>query len=275
VEIDRDAPKLLKVSFGEGRLGLGLSDAPGSGGGVVVSEVAAGSAAALAGVLVGSWCLSLNALDVSDLDCRELSRQIGSSARPLHMTLALPRSAHDGAGAHDGGEGAHDGASAHNGGGAGAHDGAIEPCLDDEVLGEVHTCRLGAFDLLGEMRTASLLAKAVANRADALPAHAALHAATLAGARALGLESEIGSIEVGKAADLIAIDLSPDGHQPALRPLYQPASQLVYAAGREHVSHVWVAGQALMQARDLLPGAFSDLNSRVDLWQNRLVAEFD
>lgn len=130
-------------------------------------------------------------------------------------------------------------------------------------------------DLLGEMRTASLLAKAVANRADALPAHAALHAATLAGARALGLESEIGSIEVGKAADLIAIDLSPDGHQPALRPLYQPASQLVYAAGREHVSHVWVAGQALMQARDLLPGAFSDLNSRVDLWQNRLVAEFD
>ena len=99
-------------------------------------------------------------------------------------------------------------------------------------------------------------------------------AATLAGARALGLESEIGSIEVGKAADLIAIDLSPDGYQPALRPLYQPASQLVYAAGREHVSHVWVAGQALMQARDLLPGAFSDLNFRVDLWQNRLVAEF-
>ena len=157
LEIDRDAPRLLEVSFGEGRLGLGLSDAPGSGGGVVVSEVAAGSAAALAGVLVGSWCLSLNALDVSDLDCRELSRQIGSSARPLHMTLALPRSAHDGAGAHDGGEGAHYGASAHNGGGAGAHDGAIEPCLDGEVLGEVHTGRLGAFDLLGEMQCHAMI----------------------------------------------------------------------------------------------------------------------
>ena len=128
-------------------------------------------------------------------------------------------------------------------------------------------------DLLSEMRTASLLAKAVANRAEAMPAHVALHAATLAGARALGLESEIGSIETGKAADLIAIDLSQDGVQPALRPLYQPASQLVYAAGREHVSHVWVAGRALLQAGRLLPAAFGDLNSRVDLWQNRLVAE--
>lgn len=122
-------------------------------------------------------------------------------------------------------------------------------------------------DVFQEMRTAALLAKAVAGDAEAMPAHAALHAATLGGARALGLDGVTGSIVEGKAADLAAVRLHG---APELVPCYEPASQLVYAAGREQVTHVWVAGQ--LQVRDgmLENRAFSGLESRADLWQNAL-----
>ena len=121
-------------------------------------------------------------------------------------------------------------------------------------------------DLLQEMRTAALLAKAVARDAQALPAHAALRAATLAGAQALGLGQLTGSIEAGKAADLTAVRLSG----PALSPCYDPVSHLVYAAGREHVSHVWVAGELRMSEGELHSEGFADLDTRWRLWQNAL-----
>src|SRR4029077_8201729 len=98
-------------------------------------------------------------------------------------------------------------------------------------------------DMLEETRLTALLAKAVAGDAEAMPAHAALRAATLGGALALGLEARIGSIVAGKAADLAGIRLAG----PELSPCYDPVSQLVYAAGREHVSDVWVAGKRLLQ----------------------------
>src|SRR5699024_2116222 len=69
-------------------------------------------------------------------------------------------------------------------------------------------------DLLGEMRTAALIGKLADHDASAVSADAVLHMATLGGARALGLDSEIGSIEVGKAADFCAIDLSTPETQP-------------------------------------------------------------
>jgi len=121
-------------------------------------------------------------------------------------------------------------------------------------------------DLLQEMRSAALLAKAVAQDAEALPAHAALRAATLAGAAALGLGELIGSIEPGKAADLVAVDLSA----AELAPCYDPVSQLVYAAGREHVSDVWINGEARLRDGALLPEAFSGLDTRWQMWQNAL-----
>jgi 5-methylthioadenosine/S-adenosylhomocysteine deaminase len=121
-------------------------------------------------------------------------------------------------------------------------------------------------DLFQELRGAALLAKAVANDAQALPAHAALHAATLAGAQALGLEALTGSIVPGKAADLVAVDMSA----PELAPCYDPVSHLVYAVGRENVSHVWVGGNELVRERNLLGAAFSGLDTRRDLWQNLL-----
>jgi 5-methylthioadenosine/S-adenosylhomocysteine deaminase len=126
-------------------------------------------------------------------------------------------------------------------------------------------------DLFQEMRTAALLAKAVSGDAQALPAHAALRAATLAGARALGLDARVGSISPGKLADLVAVDLSA----PELSPCFDPVSHLVYAAGREHVSHVWVDGKMLLGEGKLLNEAFSALDTRWELWQNALKGRAD
>ena len=97
-------------------------------------------------------------------------------------------------------------------------------------------------DMLGEMRTAALLGKGVAGDPSALPAATVLQMATLNGARALGLERETGSLLAGKAADITAIDLG----QPTTQPVYDPVDQIVYAAGREQVSDVWVAGRRLV-----------------------------
>ncbi len=124
-------------------------------------------------------------------------------------------------------------------------------------------------DLFQEMRTAALLAKAVGEDAQAMPAHQALAAATLNGARALGLDAAIGSLAPGKFADLCAVAF--DG--PELAPCYDPVSHLVYSAGREHVSHVWVAGEPRVLERKLVGFENRNLNNRALLWQNKLAAE--
>ena len=98
-------------------------------------------------------------------------------------------------------------------------------------------------DLLGEMRTAALLAKAVAGNAEALSATQALEMATLAGARALGLDGEIGSLRPGKSADIVSLDLSPSNTQP----VYDAVSQVAYACKSSQVSDVWVRGKRLLQ----------------------------
>jgi len=121
-------------------------------------------------------------------------------------------------------------------------------------------------DLLGEMRLAALLAKGSTGDASALPAHAALRMATLNGAIALGLGDETGSISVGKAADLCAVHLGNLENQPC----YDPVSHLVHVAGRECVSHVWVAGKCCVEHKTLLANGQNDLESAIALWQNRL-----
>jgi 5-methylthioadenosine/S-adenosylhomocysteine deaminase len=124
-------------------------------------------------------------------------------------------------------------------------------------------------DLLEEMRMAALLAKAVADDAQALPAHQALTAATLGGARALGLEALVGSLVPGKFADLCAIAFG----EPELAPCYDPVSHLVYSAGRAQVSHVWVAGEIRLEQGKLVGFDNRSLNNRVLLWQNKLATE--
>ena len=103
-------------------------------------------------------------------------------------------------------------------------------------------------DMLGEMRTAALLAKGISGDPTALPAAQALEMATLNGARALGLDGQTGSLVVGKSADMIAVDLQ----QVNTQPVFDPVSHLVYAASREQITHSWVEGRALMQNRRLL-----------------------
>jgi 5-methylthioadenosine/S-adenosylhomocysteine deaminase len=123
-------------------------------------------------------------------------------------------------------------------------------------------------DMFQEMRTAALLAKAVAHDAQAMPAHAALEAATLGGARALGIADKVGTIAVGKAADLAALAL----RGPELAPCYDVVSHLVYAAGREHVTHVWIDGRLQLRDGELQANAFARLDTRVAFWQNALGA---
>lgn len=121
-------------------------------------------------------------------------------------------------------------------------------------------------DILEEMRLAALLAKGASGRANAVSAHRALRMATLSGAAALGLDKEIGSIACGKAADLCAIAVNDVG----LSPCYDAASLLVYSAGREHVSDVWVGGQIRVSSGSLLDTDAIELISLAALWQNQI-----
>ncbi len=120
--------------------------------------------------------------------------------------------------------------------------------------------------MLAEMRTAALLAKGVSSDASALPAHAALRMATLNGAAALGLDSEIGSLEPGKAADLVAVDLSQLETQPA----HHPISQVVYAAGRHQVTDVWINGHRVLKGRQLMTLDEQQILRDSRVWAERL-----
>lgn len=121
-------------------------------------------------------------------------------------------------------------------------------------------------DMLGEMRTAALLAKGIAQDATAVSAHTALRMATLNGARALGLEDRIGSIKPGKSADLIAIDLA----SCATQPVYDPISHLVYATGRNQVTDVWVNGKQLVADRRLTTLDEAAILRRAYGWRDKI-----
>ncbi|MHB1138761.1 MAG: amidohydrolase family protein, partial [Microthrixaceae bacterium] len=98
-------------------------------------------------------------------------------------------------------------------------------------------------DLFGAMRLAALVHKGVSGDATVLPARRIVRAATIGGARALGLDHDLGSLEVGKRADVVAVDLSGLHTQPA----HDPCSALVYAAGRGDVRHVWIDGDQVVR----------------------------
>ena len=121
-------------------------------------------------------------------------------------------------------------------------------------------------DLWAEMRLAALLAKGASGDATAVPAWQALEMATLGGAQALGLADRIGSIEPGKRADLTAVDLDA----LELSPCYDPVSHLVYAAGREHVSHVWVDGVPRVTNGELTQLDPEAIAAKARAWQRKL-----
>jgi len=123
-------------------------------------------------------------------------------------------------------------------------------------------------DMFGETRTAALLAKAVAGDASALDAATAFRAATLGGAKALGLDHLVGSIEPGKQADLACIDLA----QVETQPLHHVVSQLVYATGRQQVTDVWIAGKPKLRERALVDMDAAALVANARQWQARIAA---
>lgn len=124
-------------------------------------------------------------------------------------------------------------------------------------------------DLFGELRTVALLGKGVAGDAAVLPAANVLRMATLGGARALGLAHETGSLEVGKAADIVAVDFS----QLETEPVYNPISQLVYATSRHQVTDVWVAGRRLLAERQLTTLDSVELLQRARQWRQKIAAK--
>jgi 5-methylthioadenosine/S-adenosylhomocysteine deaminase len=123
-------------------------------------------------------------------------------------------------------------------------------------------------DMFHEIRHAALLAKAATLNAEALDAHGVLGAATLGGAKALGQEAHIGSLLPGKAADLCAVRLD----EWTMQPCYDPASHLVYAAGREQVTHTWVAGKLVMNGGIPTQIDVSELLDIAGLWHTRLTS---
>jgi 5-methylthioadenosine/S-adenosylhomocysteine deaminase len=129
-------------------------------------------------------------------------------------------------------------------------------------------------DLFAEMRLAALLAKGQSGDATAISAHEALRMATINGAKALGLDDKIGSIEIGKLADLTAVKMS----DIAMQPCFDVASHLVYVAGREQVSHVWVNGDLKYHKPNGSDAVYSniepqELSDIINKWQDK-VAHF-
>lgn len=129
-------------------------------------------------------------------------------------------------------------------------------------------------DLFAEMRLAALLAKGSSYDATVISAYQVLEMATINGAKALGLDEQIGSIEIGKLADLTAVKLSDINMQPC----FDPVSHLVYVAGREQVSHVWVNGDLKYYKPNSSEGVYNHVEPQelldiVARWQNKL-AEF-
>ncbi|QWF15255.1 TRZ/ATZ family hydrolase [Lysobacter capsici] len=123
-------------------------------------------------------------------------------------------------------------------------------------------------DMFGETRTAAILAKAVADDASALDAFASLRAATLGGAKALGFDAKVGSIEIGKQADLVCVDLG----QIETQPVHHVVSQLIYATGRHQVGDVWIAGRAKLRERRLIDMDTAALIANARQWRERIAA---
>jgi len=121
-------------------------------------------------------------------------------------------------------------------------------------------------DIFTEMRLAALLAKGTGGDATALPAHAVLEMATVRAARALGLEDRVGTLSPGKCADMTAVNLGALD----LAPCYDPLSHLVYAAGREHVSHVWVNGELVVENGRLTRLDTRELAAKAAYWKDRI-----
>lgn len=120
-------------------------------------------------------------------------------------------------------------------------------------------------DLLSEARLAGLLAKGTQQDPGLFPAHRLIYMATLGGASAIGLQEQIGSLKIGKRADLCAIALD----SPATLPVFDPASQIIHCAGRDQVTHVWVDGRCVVKKKHLTEISHGEIYAKAKTWENR------
>jgi 5-methylthioadenosine/S-adenosylhomocysteine deaminase len=102
--------------------------------------------------------------------------------------------------------------------------------------------------------------------ATSLPAYMALEMATIQGAKALGLEEEIGSLEPGKFADVVAVSLNEFNTLP----INDPISHLVYAANSSQVSNVWIGGKSVMRHGGLLTLEKTKIINSALSWQRKI-----
>lgn len=137
------------------------------------------------------------------------------------------------------------------------------------AIGTDGPCSNNDLDMFSELQTLTLINKALSKDLTTLPAHELLRMATINGAKALGLDKIIGSIEKGKQADLIAIDLD----YPATQPTYNPASQLIYAASRDQVNYVWCNGRLLLDKKQLTTLDESLILSKTRQWSKKIASK--
>ncbi len=145
----------------------------------------------------------------------------------------------------------------------------VQQCLDAGInvaLGTDSAASNNDLDMFSEMRTAALLAKGFSKNASAVSAATTLRMATLNGAKALNIDNITGSLSIGKAADICAVDLSGINTLP----LYNPLSHIVYTASSHQVKHVWVAGKQVLKNRELTTFDINDLKARIQQWQTKL-----
>ena len=145
----------------------------------------------------------------------------------------------------------------------------VQKLLDAGInlaLGTDSSASNNDLDMLGEMRTAALLAKGVAMDATALSAEQTLRMATINGAKALGLDQHIGSLEKGKYADIVAIDFDTLESTP----VYHPVSHIIYSCNRNQVSDVWIAGKHLLKDRALTTLDEQKILRKTAVWNDKI-----
>ena len=145
---------------------------------------------------------------------------------------------------------------------------SLRQCGVNVAIGTDGPASNNNLDLIGETRTASLVSKMVSGDASSLGTFAALEMMTINGARFLGLEDKIGSLEAGKLADMVAIDFSDFMFQP----MYDPLSQLIYTASGQNVSHVWVGGEPLLDECEFTRVDLNAIVGRTARWQEKVKA---